>query len=149
MDACTVTAHGAITAFAVPNPGGHLATPSVFSGPAIQRVAPSEPDHPAYFRLTTFSFASPFLPSTCVILIQQWKLSTPKVGANAVYFGVGIFSFKMHKTRRFPLSTAVIRNQFTSFSQNGRGETLSLQEPQLLLDESAGLKHLVTREFNA
>ena len=43
MDACTVTAFGAITAFAVPNPGGHLATPSVFSGLAVRQVAQSEP----------------------------------------------------------------------------------------------------------
>ena len=43
MDACTVTALGAITAFAVPNPGGHLATPSVFSGLAVRQVAKSQP----------------------------------------------------------------------------------------------------------
>src|SRR5208337_3499691 len=43
VDACTVTALGAITTFAVPNPGGHLATPSVFSGLAVRRVASPEP----------------------------------------------------------------------------------------------------------
>ena len=39
MDACTVAALDAITAFAVPNLGGHLATPSIFSGLAVPRVA--------------------------------------------------------------------------------------------------------------
>ena len=40
MDARTVTALDATTAFAVPNPGGFLAKPSVFSGPDAPRIAP-------------------------------------------------------------------------------------------------------------
>ncbi len=40
VDACTVTALDAITAFAVPNPDGHLAKPSVFSGLVFRQVAP-------------------------------------------------------------------------------------------------------------
>jgi hypothetical protein len=93
VDACTVTALGAITAFAVPNPGGHLATPSDFSGLAVHPGRPAEP----ITQLTSnrlLLVASPFLPSTNVILIQQFQLSTPKVGANAVYFHVRIFSAK-------------------------------------------------------
>jgi hypothetical protein len=43
VDACTVTALDAITAFAVPNPNGHLAAPSVFSGLEVQQVAPLNP----------------------------------------------------------------------------------------------------------
>jgi len=39
VDTCTVTALGAITALAVPNPNGHLATPSVFSGLVVPQVA--------------------------------------------------------------------------------------------------------------
>ena len=39
MDACTVTALDATTAFAVPDPGGILANPSVFSGPETPLVA--------------------------------------------------------------------------------------------------------------
>jgi len=39
VDACTVTALDAITAFAVPNPGGILAEQSVFSGLVVPRVA--------------------------------------------------------------------------------------------------------------
>jgi len=53
VDACTVTAFGAITTFAVPNPNGHLATPSVFSGPAVLQVAPldciAQPTLASYF----------------------------------------------------------------------------------------------------
>ena len=39
VDTCTVTALDAITAFAVPNPGGILAEQSVFSGLVVRRVA--------------------------------------------------------------------------------------------------------------
>ena len=39
MGARTVTALDAITAFAVPDPGGVLAKPSVFSGPEAYQVA--------------------------------------------------------------------------------------------------------------
>jgi hypothetical protein len=52
--------------------------------------SPRRTHHPAYFRPATFTFASPFLPSTCVILLQDEKLSTPKVGANAISFRVRI-----------------------------------------------------------
>jgi hypothetical protein len=40
VDTCTVTALDAITAFAVPNPGGILAEQSVFSGLVVRRVTP-------------------------------------------------------------------------------------------------------------
>src|SRR5664279_2870808 len=53
--------------------------------------SPLGTDHPAYFGVATIMFARPFLPSTCVILQQHWKLSTPKIGASAVYFYVRIF----------------------------------------------------------
>jgi hypothetical protein len=43
VDACTVTALDAITAFAVPSPNGHLAAPSVFSGLEVQQVAQPNP----------------------------------------------------------------------------------------------------------
>ena len=52
--------------------------------------SPRRTHHPAYFRPATFTFASPFLPSTWAILIQQFQLSTPKIGANAISFHVGI-----------------------------------------------------------
>lgn len=40
MDARTVTALDATTAFAVPDPGGFLTKPSVFSGPDATRITP-------------------------------------------------------------------------------------------------------------
>jgi len=40
VETCTVTASGAITAFAVPNPGGASQLPSVFSGLVARWVAP-------------------------------------------------------------------------------------------------------------
>jgi len=40
VEACTVTALDAITAFAVPNPGGASQLPSVFSGLVALWVAP-------------------------------------------------------------------------------------------------------------
>jgi hypothetical protein len=49
VDACTVAALDAITAFAVPNLDEHLATPSIFSGLAVPRVA-SLTDRSVYFR---------------------------------------------------------------------------------------------------
>ena len=52
VDACTVAALDTITAFAVPNLGGHLATPSIFSGLAVPRVA-SLTDRSVYFRWAT------------------------------------------------------------------------------------------------
>jgi hypothetical protein len=85
VDACTVTALDAITAFAVPSPNGRLAAPSVFSGLEVQRVAPPNPS-PSLLQASYFYVASPFLPSTGAILIQQFQLSTPKIGANAISF---------------------------------------------------------------
>ena len=40
VDACTVAVLDVIAAFAVPNPGGSSQSSSVFSGLAVQRVAP-------------------------------------------------------------------------------------------------------------
>jgi len=42
VDACTVTALDATTAFAVPDPNGSSQSPSVFSGPGVQRIASSD-----------------------------------------------------------------------------------------------------------
>src|SRR4051812_11262460 len=56
VDACTVTAFDAITAFAVPDPNWSLAGPVGFfgSGCAANRFA--APDHPVYFGSTTVYF---------------------------------------------------------------------------------------------
>ena len=67
VDACTVTALDAITAFAVPNPNRSSQSQSVFSGLVALRVAPLA-DHPAYFGLAKFYLSQPFQPSTCANL---------------------------------------------------------------------------------
>jgi hypothetical protein len=41
-----------------------------------------------------------------------------------------------------------IRSEFTFFSQNYRWEAAFKRGPQMPLDEFAGLKHLVSREFD-
>ena len=53
MEARTVTAPDAITAFAVPNPNCSSQIQSVFSGLAAQQVA-RRADHPTYFGLANF-----------------------------------------------------------------------------------------------
>jgi len=58
VDACTVTALDAITAFAVPNPNGHLAAPSVFSGLEVQSGRPAEPIT-QLFQVTRFRSQTP------------------------------------------------------------------------------------------
>ncbi|HEY6352422.1 MAG TPA: hypothetical protein VI636_23745, partial [Candidatus Angelobacter sp.] len=54
VDACTVTALDAITAFAVPDPNGSSQSPSVFSGLGVLTNRFIRPNHPAYFRSATF-----------------------------------------------------------------------------------------------
>ena len=63
VDACTVTALDAITAFTVPNPNCSSQSQSVFSGLATRQVA-LRADHSAYFGSATFYFRQPFQPST-------------------------------------------------------------------------------------
>ena len=63
MDACTVTALDAITAFAVPNPNGSSQTQSVFSGlDARQVTLPS--GSPSLLRIGKVLLSQPFQPST-------------------------------------------------------------------------------------
>ena len=54
VDACTVTAFDAITAFAVPDPDLSLAEPVGFFGSGYSADHSAEPDHPVYFGSTTF-----------------------------------------------------------------------------------------------
>jgi hypothetical protein len=64
VDACTVTALDAITAFAVPNPNCLLAEVSRFFRVWLLVRLPFRANHPAYFRSATFYFRQPFQPST-------------------------------------------------------------------------------------
>ena len=58
MEACTVTALDAITAFAVSYPNGLLAEPSVFSGPSVptdrsaERITQPTSEQLPYLKLT-------------------------------------------------------------------------------------------------
>jgi len=74
VEACTVTAFGPITAFAVPNPGGHLATPSVFSGPVVLRVAPldwiAQLTSPGYYLLPAFSAVDESHPTGAIAIVN-------------------------------------------------------------------------------
>jgi len=64
VDACTVTALDAITAFAGPDPNCSSQNQSVFFGSGRSSGYPSERNHPAYFGSATFYFRQPFQPST-------------------------------------------------------------------------------------
>ena len=56
VDACTVTALDATTAFAVPDPGPLLAGPVGFFGSGCSLDRSTEPDHPVYFGSATVYF---------------------------------------------------------------------------------------------
>jgi hypothetical protein len=72
-------------------------------------------------------FACPFLPSTCAILQQDEKLSTPKVGANDDYFCVRIFLRKQRDQAFSRDVVEIIQSQFTSFSQNRSIHTIAFE----------------------
>ena len=57
VDACTVTALDATTAFAVPDPNLPLAEPVGFFGSGCSLDRSTEPDHPVYFGSATVYFA--------------------------------------------------------------------------------------------
>jgi len=64
VDATTVTALGAITAFAGSEPRRSSCDAVGFFGSGRPTGRPVGPDHPAYFRSANAKFANPFLPST-------------------------------------------------------------------------------------
>jgi hypothetical protein len=59
VEACTVTAPDAITAFAVPNPNGTSQRYRIFRVWLLDEL-PRRADHPAYFGLATLCEANPF-----------------------------------------------------------------------------------------
>ena len=63
MEACTVTALDAITAFAVPNPN-HSSQSCRFFQVWLLLGLPRRADHSAYFGLAKFYLSQPFQPST-------------------------------------------------------------------------------------
>jgi len=73
VDACTVTAFDAITAFAVPNPNCPSQSRWFFQVWLLLRL-PRRADHPAYFGLAKFYLSQPFQPSTNVTLESCLKI---------------------------------------------------------------------------
>ena len=63
VEACTVTASDAITAFAVPNPNYSSQSRRFFQVWLLFRL-PRRADHSAYFGLAKFYLSQPFQPST-------------------------------------------------------------------------------------
>jgi hypothetical protein len=97
----------------------------------------------------TFS-CQPFRPSTKAILIHREQLSTPKVGANALYFCVGICSSNSHKRGRLPPQSNARPQQIHMFFTESGAPIGDLSgEPNLPLDESRELPHLVHKDFDA
>jgi hypothetical protein len=86
VDACTVTALDAITAFAVPDPNLLLAEPVGFFGFGSPANHFTGRDHPAYFGSATVYFGQPFQPSTKAIIIKDWQMSTPMICASKEKF---------------------------------------------------------------
>ncbi len=67
MEACTVTALDAITAFAVPNPN-YSSQSRRFFQVWLLFGSPRRVDHSAYFGLAKFYLSQPFQPSTTATL---------------------------------------------------------------------------------
>jgi hypothetical protein len=73
VDACTVTALDAITAFAVPNPDCPSQSRRFFQVWLLFRL-PRRADHSAYFGLAKFYLNQPFQPSTAATLESCLKI---------------------------------------------------------------------------
>ncbi len=72
MEACTVTALDAITAFAVPNPNCPSQSRRFFQVWLLFGL-PRRADHSAYFGLAKFYSGEPFQPSTEVTLNTYFR----------------------------------------------------------------------------
>ncbi len=73
MEACTVTALDAITAFAVPNPN-YSSQSRRFFQVWLPVGSPRRADHSAYFGLAKFYLSQPFQPSTEATIESRSKI---------------------------------------------------------------------------
>ena len=73
MDACTITASDAITAFAVPNPNSSSQSRRFFQVWLLFGL-PRRADHSAYFGPAKFYLSQPFQPSTEANLESSSKI---------------------------------------------------------------------------
>jgi len=78
VEACTVTAPDAITAFAVPNPNSSSQS-SRFFQVWLPCGSPRRANHSAYFGLAKFYLSQPFQPST------EAKVNTCCKSVNAIF----------------------------------------------------------------
>ncbi len=85
VDACTVTAFDAITAFAVPDPNESSQIPSVFSGSGVRRIAPPD-EPPSLLRISNCLFLPTLSAVDAAILMKDAKMSTPNIGAKSKRF---------------------------------------------------------------
>ena len=88
MDACTVTALDAITAFAVPDPNCSSQSQSVFSGLVRRRVtSPDEITQPTSDWLN-FNLSQPFQPSTVATLNANLVTVNAAYWCNRTFLGM-------------------------------------------------------------
>ena len=128
MEACTVTALDATTAFAVPDLGCSSQSPPIFSGPGTQQVTLPEPiTQPTsdWLRLS----CQPFRPSTLPILTQLRRESTPVIGASLMktpaFCGRPIFT-ALRQLRRMAPIWDTICTEFCTASLGRSQNTASL-----------------------
>ena len=81
MEACTVTALDAITAFAVPNPN-YSSQSRRFFQVWLLFGSPRRADHSAYFGLAKFYLSQPFQPSTGATLESCSKIVNARFQCN-------------------------------------------------------------------
>jgi len=90
VEACTVTAPDAITAFAVPNPNCSSQSRRFFQVWSLAKL-PLQADYPAYFGLANFYLSQPFQPSTEATLTSTRKMSMPLFGAAEKFRGAKLW----------------------------------------------------------
>ena len=107
VDACTVTALDAITAFAVPNPN-YSSQISRFFQVRMPVELPLRANHSAYFGLAKFYFSQPFQPSTRVTLNACFR------AVNAA-FQCNRLAAMGQKPETQPIETLPVNEQKTKF----------------------------------
>ncbi|HZP22704.1 MAG TPA: hypothetical protein VFB04_04610 [Terriglobales bacterium] len=110
---------------------------SVFSGLAVAAGHPAEP----ITQLTSDRLrfvARPFLPSTRAILIEHWKMSTPKVCASAINRCVEISFLNDTNQAELRKLSSRIQAAFTPFAQK---EGMLKKRTTTVLDEISIVPH--------
>jgi hypothetical protein len=138
VDACTVTAFDAITAFAVPYPNESSQSPSVFSGSGARRIA--SPDEPlSLLRISNFLFSPTLSTVDAAILIKGCEMSTPKTGANERRFPPRV-TIRNHCENAAHVSVAFEQSGFsTDFSSevDGARDALASTKRNILTEREA------------